>query len=153
MSEKQNRLLWHPLYLALGLSIALIVVGSVYDILGEAAAKRILPLMTTLGAGFFAVTVLWSDNFIIFIVYEAAALFFAFAGYVWAAKKRNSGALQMGLGILITIIGAGVQAGESISLIFIWQFDHNGVFHLIQMVGVIFLVLGLRADLLATAKE
>ena len=55
----------------------------------------------------------------------------------------------MAAGVLVTLIAAGVQASGAVSVTLIWQFDHNGLFHLIQMVGVVLLVAGLRAALLA----
>lgn len=150
MSDEFRALLWHPLYLALGLFIALFVVGSVYDIWGEFIAKRILLIMLVIGAGFFSLTLVWTDSFIVFIIYEAIALLFALGGYVWlSCKKRVEGSHQMAAGILITIVAAGIQTNNSILFNFIWLFDHNGVFHLIQMVGIIFIILGLRAGLLS----
>lgn len=154
MSDEVNRLLWHPLYLALGLAVSLIVVGSVYDTWDAVTARRILPIMVAAGVGFFAVTLLWSDSFIVFVLYETAALSFALSGYFrlyW--KRRTGGELRMGLGILITLIAAGIQATGNIHINLIRQFDHNGVFHLLQMVGIIFLVAGLRRDMLATVGK
>lgn len=148
MSDELRAFLWHPLNLSLGLLVALFVAGSAYDITSEVTARRILFIMLGLGAGFFSLTLVWPDSFIVFIIYEAAALVFALAGYVWLwGKKHMAGSGQMATGILITIVAAGVQAHNSIVVDFIWQFDHNGVYHLIQMVGVIFLVSGLRSGL------
>ena len=50
-------------------------------------------------------------------------------------------------GILISLIAAGLQACKRITLNLIWSFDHNGVFHLVQIVGLCFLVAGLRLSL------
>jgi hypothetical protein len=41
-----------------------------------------------------------------------------------------------------------VQAKKSLRLTLVWQFDHNGVYHLIQAVGLLFLLAGLRRSLL-----
>ncbi|MGH8658414.1 MAG: DUF6962 family protein, partial [Gammaproteobacteria bacterium] len=46
-----------------------------------------------------------------------------------------------------TIVAAAFQANRNIELTLIWTFDHNGVFHLIQMTGLVALVAGLRAAL------
>ncbi|MCG6937168.1 MAG: hypothetical protein LJE83_03210 [Gammaproteobacteria bacterium] len=149
IADELRALLWHALYLALGLFVALFVVGSVYDIWGEFIAKRILLIMLAIGAGFFCLTLVWSDSFIVFIIYEAVALFFVLGVYVWLAyKRRIEGSAQMVAGVLITIVAAGIQASHSIMITFIWQFDHNGVFHLVQTVGVIILISGLRAGML-----
>ena len=81
---------------------------------------------------------------------KALAMLFALAGYIWLAFEGSlDGAWLMVAGVLATIPAAGVQASNSVSLTFIWQFDHNGAYHLIQMVGILLLVVGLRAALLA----
>jgi hypothetical protein len=52
----------------------------------------------------------------------------------------------MAAGILVTIIAAVIQAIHTIKVIFIWQFDHNGIFHIVQMIGVVFLYKGLEKE-------
>ncbi len=151
MSDELSALLWHSLYLALGLFVALFVVGCIYDIWGKFIAKRMLLIMLAIGVGFYVLTLIWSDSFIVFIIYEAIALFFALCGYVWLSyKRRIEGASLMVVGILITIVATGVQTNNSIFVDFVWRFDHNGVYHLIQMVGVIFIILGLRVSILSS---
>ncbi len=67
---------------------------------------------------------------------------------MWVAYRGHlEGAWLMAVGIFVTIIAAGVQAGNAFSFTFIWSFDHNGVYHLLQMVGIVFLVAGLRKSL------
>lgn len=149
MSERLNSLLWKPINLALGLTVAMFVVGVVYDLWGPAAARRALPITIAAGAAFFAVTVIVPGTFLVFILYEAAAMLLALVAYILlAARGRLPGAAVMALGIGISIAAAAVQAGGALSIRAIWEFDHNGVFHLIQLVGVIVLVAGLRKSLL-----
>jgi hypothetical protein len=152
MSVATNQRFWQPLNLALGLTVALFVVGVVYDVWGLAAAQQILPIMLGVGVVFFVIQAI-RDIFLVFIIYEAVAMLFALGTYGWlAATGRLPGAGWMAAGVLVTIIAAAVQAGwngRQQPLTFIWQFDQNGLYHLIQMVGVILLLLGLRAALLA----
>jgi hypothetical protein len=54
----------------------------------------------------------------------------------------------MAAGILVSILAAGIQAKKSICLTLIWQFDHNGIYHIVQMLGLILLLVGLRRSLL-----
>ncbi|MBW2428134.1 MAG: hypothetical protein JRF56_04190, partial [Deltaproteobacteria bacterium] len=51
-------------------------------------------------------------------------------------------------GILISIFAAGIQAHKSIFLTLIWKFDHNGVYHIVQAVGLLLLVYGIRQSML-----
>ena len=76
-------------------------------------------------------------------------MLFALGGYSWlAAGGHLEGAWLMVAGILVTMMAAGVQAANVGSFTFIWQFDHNGAYHLLQMMGVGLIVAGLRAVLL-----
>jgi hypothetical protein len=150
MSEQLNDLLWKPLNLALGLTIAMFVVGVVYDRWGEVPSRRMLPVLIGVGVVFFLVTVVVPGSFTVFILYEAVAMLFALVVYVLlAARRQLVGAAVMAAGILITIVAAALQASGAVALTFIWEFDHNGIFHLIQVVGVAVLVAGLRMALRA----
>jgi hypothetical protein len=153
MSATTSWWFWHPLNLALGLVVALFVVGVIYDCWGLAAAQRAVPMMLGVGLFFFGLTLFFSDLFIVFILYEAAAMLFALGVYGWlAVTGQLPGAGWMAAGVLATIIAAGVQAGwngRENPITLIWQFDQNGVYHLIQMIGIVLLLIGLRTALLA----
>ena len=150
MSEALQAMFWQPLYLSLGVLIALFVVGALYDMFGKNTAKKGLPILVGIGLAFFGVTLVWPDNFLVFIIYELAAMLFALGGYTWLAfKGRLAGAWLMVGGIFMTIFAAGVQATRLFSFTFIWQFDHNGVYHLLQMVGLALLVASLHKALSA----
>jgi hypothetical protein len=72
MSPAANLRFWQPLNLALGLVVALFVVGVVYDLWGLAAAQTVLPVMVAVGVAFFGVMFVFPGIFLIFILYEAA---------------------------------------------------------------------------------
>jgi len=151
MSEELQLRLWQPLYFSLGLLVALFSVAVTYDIWGQATAKRVLPIMLIVGISFFSLTLIWPDSFLMFIIYEAVAMLYALGGYIWlASSNRIEGAWLMAAGILASIIAAGLQASKAVAFTFIWPFDHNGTFHLIQIVGFILLTAGLRKALLSS---
>lgn len=149
MSATLQTLLWYPLYLSLGLLVAFFMVAVIYDLRGQTMARRILPTMMTMAAVFFGITLIWPDNFLIFIIYKAAAMLFALGGYIWMTFRGHPGAGLVAMGILTTIIAAGAQAWNTLSFNFIWEFDHNGIYHLIQMIGIGFLLAGQRKALLS----
>ena len=149
MSIALRTYLWYPLYLSLGLLVALFTVAVVYDVWGEATARRLLSIMVGIGVGFFGMTLVWSDSFLVFIVYEVVAMLFALGGYLWLVYRgRLEGARLIAAGIIVTIIAAGIQASHAVSFTFIWALDHNGIYHLVQMVGILLLVAGLRKTIL-----
>jgi hypothetical protein len=49
----------------------------------------------------------------------------------------------MAAGVGASMIAAAAQMTRSLQVRLIWTFDHNGIFHLIQVSGVIFFCVGL----------
>lgn len=149
LPQTMHNIVWGLLYLVLGWVVALFAVGVTLDLWGPAAAQKLLLPMLVVGLLFFGVAALLSGKFIIFIVYQAAAMGFALTGYLWlTVTGQMAGAGWMVSGIVVTVVATTLQAGGKVKLKLIWQFDHNGVFHVLQMAGVVLLVIGLRASLL-----
>lgn len=150
MYPEINRIIWQPINLSLGLTVALFVVAVLYDLRGHKKAREILPILLIIGTVFYIVTLIIPGRFIVFILYEVIAMTFALGAYFWLAiRRRLKGAWLMTVGVLITIVASGVQASGAIYFTLIWEFNFNGIFHLIQMVGLMVLLFGLRASLLS----
>ena len=145
LSRSFHHRIWLVLNLALGLAVSLFVVGVVYDLWGFEVSLAILPIMVIAGLGFFLTTLFYPGIFFLFIVYEAVALAFAMGAYIFLTIQKDlPGTGLMAVGILVSIIAAGIQANKSVVMTFIWRFDHNGIYHLVQVVGLLFLLMGLR---------
>ena len=134
------------MYLSLGLTVSLFVVGGIQDWRGEASARAALPWALAIGVGFFALTQLSSGAFLVFVVYEAVAMLATLAMYLFLAQRRVVGAGMMVLGIAVSIVAAAVQA-STLSARLIVPFDHNGLFHLVQLAGAAALANGVRRGL------
>lgn len=142
MSNHIRAALWKPLFLSLGILVALFLVGAVADWRGHAVAKRFVPWSLGLGVAFFVLSQLLHGRFIIFIAYEALALLSALAIYMClAAAHRRNGAAVIALAILLNLVAARVQASP-VSVHILFPFDHNGAFHLVQMLSTAVLGLG-----------
>ena len=104
----------------------------------------------TIAILFFAVTQLVDGAFLGFVIYEAAGLSFALLGYLWLGLiRQRPGAGLMTAGILVTLAAAAIQATRLVPQIsVVWTFDHNGLFHIVQMLGVVLILSGLRAAIL-----
>jgi hypothetical protein len=140
--------IWQLLNMSLALAVSLFVAGVVYDLWGLAVCFKVLPVVLAAGLLFLGATLLYPGFFFVFIVYEGLALIFASSAYIYLALRGEpAGAAFMAAGILISILAAGIQAIKSISLTVIWQFDHNGIYHIVQVVGLILLLVGLRRSL------
>ena len=140
-----RELLWQPLYLSLGVTMALFVVGAVRDWRGERAARRLLWPMLAVAVVFYGITWITDGDFLAFVVYEAAALLFSLGVYLrLAAGRRRAGAGAMAAALAVSLAAGGMQAMDVGVVRLLWAFDHNGLFHLIQLVGLALLVAGLR---------
>ncbi len=133
--------------------MALFVVGAVGDWRGDAAARRVLAPMLALAIVFYGVTRLTGGSFLAFVVYEGAALLFSLGVYAsLAASGRRSGAAVMAAALILSLAAGAVQATVRGSVRLVWEFDHNGLFHLVQLAGLALMVAALRR-LLAPAAN
>lgn len=143
-----KRLVWHPINAALGLTVACFVAGAALDRWGPAAAGRALGVMLLLSAGFFSYATFWSKSFLPFILYEAIAMMFCLGVYLsLAVQGRLAGACWMVMGVGITIFAAALQAMPRLKLQLGVTFDHNGIFHLVQLPGLLCLLTGVQKGL------
>lgn len=148
LSSDAIYLLWQPLFLSLGLVVALFVVAAVYDGIGPRAARKLLIPALVVGAAFYLVTLLFPGTFLVFVAYEAVAMLVALGLYVRLALRSGAGwAWLMVLGIGLNIVAAGIQASGAVRLNLGIPLDHNGVFHLVQMVAIVVLVAGVGRSL------
>lgn len=147
VADNVQTVLWLPLYLSLGLVMALFVVGGVYDWKGARAARTLLPWAIGVGIGFFALTQLSGGAFVIFVVYEAMAMIAALAMYAALARRRGlPGASLVFAGIALSLVAAAIQA-SALELTAVVPFDHNGLFHLVQLAATAILANGVAAGL------
>jgi hypothetical protein len=141
-----RELIWQPLYLTLGSALAFFSAGAIGDWRGDAAARRALVPLLALVAAFYLLTRLSGGKFLVFVIFEALALFFALVVYARLAFQHRRGAGLVLTGLLLSLAG-GAQQASTLSLRVVWEFNHNGLYHLVQLAGVLFLLAGLRGTL------
>jgi len=145
LADPIRELLWQPLYLALGVTMALFVVGAVRDWRGDETGRRALLPMLALAVVFYGVTRLTGGDFLAFVVYEAGALLFSLGVYLrLASGGRRPGAAAMAGALAVSLAAGALQAADLGSIRLVWEFDHNGLFHLVQLPGLALMVAGLR---------
>jgi hypothetical protein len=150
MAGRLRELLWQPLYLLLGVTMSLFVVGAVGDRWGARMARRALGPMLVIALVFYGATRLAGGDFLVFVGYEAAALLFSLFIYLrLTATGHHPGAGAMSAALALSLIAGAVQAAPIGPVRLVWQFDHNGLFHLVQLLGLALLVAGLRRRLTA----
>jgi hypothetical protein len=148
---------WHPLYLALEVALVLIAGGGVAFRRGYAAGRRTAAILLIAVAVAYVATIRAGDavQFMVLIVVETAVLLFS----LWvfgresapreAAGSRDGathpGAGNVTAGFALSLAAGAVQAANTPTVTVIWPFDHNGLFHLVQLVGLAVLIRGLGA--------
>ena len=125
------------------------MVAASYDWLGERLAQRVLIAMIPIGVGFFAITQVSSGAFLVFVVYEVVAMLVALGIYLFLTVRR----LLPGAGLMAFAIVLNIVATESVRFTIIWPFDHNGVFHIVQLIAVLVLMLGLQQSFQARPSQ
>jgi hypothetical protein len=148
MTKELNTLVWHPINLCLGLTVAFFTAGVIYDINRFNIAGYILVLLIISSLLFFIVTLIIPDSFLIFILYEALAMLFALVSYLilsFGGKLR--GAWLMTFGILISLLASVIQAMGTFQLTLIWEFNYNGLFHILQIPGLLFIYAGIIREI------
>ncbi len=147
LSPRSYAHLWKPLNLALGTTIALFVTGAIDDSFGQQVARRMLPLMLLAGGGFVLYTWLRQDDYTPFVIFQTGGMTIALGLYSWLAWRKRRGAAWMVAGISTSMLAGGLQTRQDIACRFIWEFDHNGIYHLIQLIGLGLLYQGVRRGL------
>jgi len=146
LGDGADRVLWGLIYLPLALLVAMFLAASIRDLAGDNAGRRSVSALIVVALCFYAYALLDPDNFLPFILYELAAMTLSLTSFLWITKRRElRGAGWITAAIAVNILAAAIQAEGSLGFTLIWSFDHNGVFHLVQMAGLGLLVYGLAA--------
>jgi hypothetical protein len=151
LSAGMDAWLWILIYLCLGLVVAGFVVGAVHDLWGERCSRKAAPIMVVVAALFLVVSQR-THGFLVFVIYEALFMGLALMGYGYLdLTRRLPGAWLLCAGILVTLIAAALQATRAVPPVTLVGavFDHNGVFHVLQVTGLVLMLLGLRTALRA----
>jgi hypothetical protein len=147
MPEGLRERLWQPLYLLLGVTVAGFVAGAVADGHGPRRARAILVIMLLAALGFYVATQRSGGDFLVFVAFQAGGLVAALAIYLRLAARGRPGAALVAAALALSLAAGALQASESVSLRLVWDFDHNGVYHLVQLSGLVLLVAGLGTTL------
>lgn len=149
ITEATRQRLWKPLNLVLSTTIALFVSGTVYDTWGQPAARRSLPPALATALAFWLSIRVEQQKFWPFLLYQAVGMLFALLAYSRLALHGQPGARLMVAGILLSMLAAVVQTRPEYRLHLLWEFDRNGLYHLVQLAGMVAIEAGLRESLTA----
>ncbi|AWF81478.1 hypothetical protein BTJ40_11965 [Microbulbifer sp. A4B17] len=139
--------LWHGVLVLFGLLISSFVLAVAVDLSSEKFSKRIIPWVSVLYFAVFVVSLFLENKFLGFAIYQLSISAVAFVGYIVVTVARGrplQGGWFMAFGALISIIAMAIQVGGTLSLDFIWRFNYNGIYHIVQMVGIVSFIFGLH---------
>jgi len=143
MQDSLREILWKPLYLMLGVLVAMFLIAAINDLSGSDVARRLFPWSIAFGCVLFVLTELFSGLFLVFVIYEAVFMTAALGIYIYLSIKRGlCGGVPISAAIFINILAAGIQSSQ-LSFTLLTTFDHNGIFHLVQMLAIAILGFGL----------
>jgi len=146
--------LWIPIYLSLSLTVALFVAGAIYDLRGYSASRKSLPVLITVALAFFVATQIGSGNFLWFVAYELLAMLISLGIYGYLTlQRRVPGAWLMLLGVFLTIVAAAIQATKVLRWGGPVPMNSDGIFHIVQIVAIVILVVGLRRGLISPVGQ
>jgi len=137
------RVIWGPIYLSLGIAVAYFLIGVVHDV-APARLPLLQPIILGLGVLCFAVATIFPTTFVVFLAWQGIGLLLAISVYLVLWRRRSlRGAGWISIGLLVSAAAAVIQGTGALSFTLIWPFDHNGVFHLVQVPGVVAIAYGL----------
>lgn len=144
MAASVETAIWTPAYLALGLTMALFVIAATTMSVGHERSRRFLLPAIVIAFMFFTITQIWSDSFLLFVIYECIAMVLSLTIYsmcFW--QRRTAGSGLLAAGVLVGILAAVIDTQKTLHLTLIWEFNNHGVFHLVQMISLLLLTIGL----------
>lgn len=118
--------LWLLLNLSLGATVALFALAVLRESRGNVAARRALLPFLLIGLAVGATAQFFPSTFLPFIIFDAIVLIAA----IFSGVRRQRWPLVAGC-VVALLAGALQATGWRLTLI--WEFDHNGLFHLAQI--------------------
>jgi hypothetical protein len=144
MAASIESAIWSPAYLALGLTMALFVIAAITMSSGHEKSRRFLMPAIMIAFAFFSITQIWSDSFLLFVIYECMAMFLSLTLYTMCFWQRSAaGSGYLATGVLVGILAAVIDTQKTLHVTLIWEFNNHGVFHLVQMISLLLLTIGL----------
>jgi hypothetical protein len=141
--DAMYRVIWGPIYFCLGLAIACFLIGVIHDV-APARLRTLQPIVVGMGLLCFGVAWVFPTAFVIFLAWQGIGLLVAIVVYLtyWVSRTLP-GAGWISVGLIISMAAAVIQGTAAVTFTLIWPFDHNGVFHLVQLPGLAAIAYGL----------
>ena len=134
-------------YLSVSVLVATLCLAVITDGFGEEIAHGFRWPVAGLALVFFLVAWIYPTRILAFTALLAVLLVLALVLYIHLMVTRAlPGAGFLAAGSAALLIGAAMML-RNVGFTLIWTFDRNAVYHLVQMVGILFFSLGLSLRL------
>ncbi|WP_196889223.1 DUF6962 family protein [Aureivirga sp. CE67] len=154
ISELTYKILWNIIFLCSGFLISFVGVGALYDFYKKRLSDAIYWLAAGMSILFFLFNLYGPDTFLFFIGYEVIILLLALFYYNRIYQKtKMKWTSKMIIGILLSFLAAIAQTIEDLKITLIWDFDNNGVFHIIEVFALSFMASGVLSELRFQKKQ
>jgi hypothetical protein len=135
--------LWGAVFVAIGLDVVLIPLAALNDLLGPGPIRWIAAIGGPLLLAGYLFAVRRRPRFSTVVPFEAGSGAVALVIYLMLAGKGvPPGAGWIAAGLAASLLAGGVQALFRGRVRLVWTFDHNGIFHLVQIAGIVLIVVG-----------
>ena len=143
LGDLANTVVWKGTVYAIGLSLVFVVAGTISGSPLKAATAKTFRVLNIIAFVLYCAWMIRHDDFLYVIYYYGPAMLAVAAIQGWAfARHRSEGALGIMSGVVVTLLGAiAQQSGISIHA----HFNHNDLFHIIQVVGLALFFRGVSA--------
>lgn len=143
-------IIWILIFFCLNWFLILLALTATYDYY-----HRIKGLFFFIASGLLTLIILLKMQFFVFfIIFEFIIMIYALCVYsLLAWTNQLKGAIWMSAGFIVMMIGGVVQTFHQVEFNFIWTFDHNGIYHLISLIGATLLFFGVKKDVNGTTGK
>ncbi len=137
--NEYDKFFWFPLLVCIFYAIALFWIATLKKFIKK--YPKFLTEIIFILAGLFCFSSFFIKKFFLFfILYELGS--FLILSFLYFIKKNYI----IAFGMVISIVAGIIQTIKPLKFNFIWKFDHNGIFHLVQIIGILVLFYGLKIE-------
>lgn len=142
LSQTSSGLFWKGALYTTGLSVFFMFAGTVKGSVPELKWRKPLHLYNAAALAAYAIVMINNDSFLFVILDYVPAMLLIFVVQVWSLVKHKSTSAKWFIaGVVVSFIGAGVQvSGFDLHP----HFNHNDLYHVIQMLGLFLFYKGAR---------
>lgn len=139
-TKKQDSVIWKLTMVMLGIATVSLTLGVLVSSITESLLYFILVGISILSFIIYTLWIMKHPKFIYIILYYVPSmLMIMIVKIVTLISVQDPSSIYFIMGVLLAFMGAGIQA-KGIS--FHKHFNHNDLFHVVQMISFIFLYIG-----------